>query len=71
MPENTDMSKVIPKIKKMEENAKLMNGPTVAEIIKNHYIIVTRPTPEDINAILEESMHNPELFKMLQKLNFV
>lgn len=71
LPENTDMSKVIPKIKKMEENAKLMNGPTVAEIIKNHYIIVTRPTPEDINAILEESMHNPELFKMLQKLNFV
>lgn len=55
----------------MKENAELMKQPMVAEIIKDHYVVVAHPTPEDINAILEEAMHNPGLFKMLQKLNFV
>ena len=71
LPENTDISKIMQNVKKMKENAELMKQPMVAEVIKDHYVVVAHPTPEDINAILEEAMHNPGLFKMLQKLNFV
>lgn len=71
LPENINMSNVIQKIKKMQENAERMKSPMATEIIENHYIVVTHPTPEDINAIQEEAMHNPELYKMLKKCNFV